>query len=85
MGETLIDTLAALVALYVGVGVLWGVPFVARGVDRIDPDAEHGSLGFRLAILPGVVALWPWMLRRARSGKPARERSPHRDAAEIER
>ena len=65
--------------LYLVLGILYAVPFVLRGVGRIDPDAEHGSWGFRTAILPGVVALWPLVLIRSRSGSPPPTgRSPHR-------
>ena len=51
-------------ALYLLAGLLFAVPFVLRGVNRIDPVAREGSWGFRLIILPGVVALWPLLLRR---------------------
>jgi hypothetical protein len=51
-----------LIALaYVLCGLAVGVPFVLRGVDRVDASAQGASLGFRLLILPGTVALWPLM------------------------
>ena len=73
----------ALLALgtYLGVGVLFAVPFAFVGAARIDPDAAGATLGFRLLILPGAVALWPVLLLRWREGGPRAERSPHRDAA----
>jgi hypothetical protein len=50
--------------------------FVLRGAARLDPQAERGSRGFRLVILPAAAALWPlvgwrWLQAR-RAGKPAR-------------
>ena len=42
-------------------GLAVGVPFVLRGVDRVDASARGASVGFRLLILPGMVALWPLM------------------------
>jgi hypothetical protein len=57
---------------YVACGLTVGVPFVLRGVDRVDEAARGASLGFRLLILPGTIALWPLMamkwIRAARSG-----------------
>jgi hypothetical protein len=51
-----------LIALaYVLCGLAVGVPFVVCGVDRLDGAARGASLGFRLLILPGTVALWPLM------------------------
>ena len=49
---------------YVILGAIFAVAFVARGVDRIDSAARGTGLGFRALILPGVVALWPVLLRR---------------------
>jgi len=67
---------------YVAVGVLFAVPFVAFGVGRVDPTAASGTWGFRLAIFPGSVALWPVLLVRwVRGGPPPEERTAHRDAA----
>ena len=48
-------------AIYVMCGLAVGVPFVLRGVDRVDAQALGASVGFRLLILPGTVALWPLM------------------------
>jgi hypothetical protein len=42
-------------------GLALGVPFVLRGVDRVDASTRGASIGFRLLILPGTVALWPLM------------------------
>ncbi len=68
--------------LYLGVGVVFGIPFVWRGVHRIDPAAPGSTWGFRLLILPGVVALWPVLALRWLAGTPpAEERNAHRLAA----
>jgi hypothetical protein len=51
-------------AAYLAIGLMVGVPFVVRGVHCIDPAARGTSLAFRLLILPGSVALWPWTVGR---------------------
>lgn len=71
MPQPMAETLVALLLGYAALGLLFAVPFALRGAARIDPDATHGTWGFRLLILPGAAALWPllalrWM--RARSG-----------------
>lgn len=54
-----------LVALaYAVCGLLLAVPFVTFGVGRIDEAARGAPAGFRLLILPGAVALWPWIALR---------------------
>lgn len=61
-----------LVALgYVGCGLAVGVPFVVRGVGRVDEAARGVSLGFRLLILPGTVALWPLMAAKWLNAPPS--------------
>lgn len=82
MSSTLANGLVALLGLYVLAGLLVGIPFVLRGVQRIDPVAGESTRGFRLIILPGVVALWPLILRRWRAGSlPPEEKTAHRCAA----
>jgi hypothetical protein len=60
---------------YVLGGLAVGVPFVLGGVDRVDEAARGASLGFRLLILPGTIALWPltatrWIKARRAGGDP---------------
>jgi len=79
--ESIAQLVVDALGLYLALGLLFAVPFVARGVGKVDPDAAEGSWGFRVMVFPGVVALWPLMLRRWRAGAPPTERSPHRAAA----
>ena len=53
-----------ILAAYLGAGLLFAIAFVWKGAARIDDAADGGSLGFRALIFPGVVALWPVLLRR---------------------
>lgn len=70
------------VAAYLGFGFFFGLFFVTRGVQRIDPQAEGGSWGFRLAILPGCAVLWPVLMRRwFRRLPPPEESNAHRTLA----
>lgn len=73
-----------LVAFYLACGLVFAIPFLLRGAAAIDPGAREGTRGFRLIVLPGVVALWPLLLRRWLSGRgePPVESNAHRRAAE---
>ena len=51
-------------AIYLGCGAAFAVLFLWRWVGRLDPAAEHGTLGFRVLVFPGVTALWPLFLVR---------------------
>lgn len=69
-----------LIALYLGLGVLFAVPFMLLRLKKSDPDAADATWGFKLIVLPGVVLLWPALARRWMAGidAPREERSPHR-------
>lgn len=84
MGLSLASWFVALLGIYAALGVLFAIPFVVAGVGRIDPAARGGTIGFRLLIVPGVIALWPLLAQRWRRGitAPPAERNPHRAAAE---
>jgi hypothetical protein len=53
-----------LLAIYASAGFVFGIAFVTTGIARLDPAAKGSSWGFRVIILPGVAALWPWLLTR---------------------
>ena len=62
-----IETVTAVlngVALYAAAGVVFVFVFLLLGITRIDSGAKGAGLGFRLLIVPGLIALWPLMLIR---------------------
>jgi hypothetical protein len=64
MGIDVVHGTLAAAAIYVAIGVLAGVPFVLYGIGRIDPAAKAAPWSFRALVFPGVVALWPLLIRR---------------------
>jgi len=80
MFETLATIFVYALAIYAGLGLIFGVLFVWTGVQRLDSEAQGSGIGFRLLILPGVAAFWPMFLQRwtRRIAEPPGERNPHR-------
>jgi len=76
LAEVFVDFLTA----YTALGVLFALPFVTAGVQRIDSQAKGSGLGFRVLIFPGTVAFWPLLLHRWMRGgpDPAVEQNSHR-------
>jgi len=67
-------------------GLVFALLFLPRGLERLDPAVRGSGWGFRLIVLPAVVAFWPLLLhrwRRARRGAayPPIETNAHRRAA----
>jgi hypothetical protein len=80
MLETFAKAIVYALAVYAGSGLVFAVPFVCLGVQRLDSEAQASGVGFRLLILPGVAAFWPMFLDRWRRGidQPPVEMNPHR-------
>jgi hypothetical protein len=57
--------LLGVLASYGAAGLLVGVAFLVWGIERLDAAAV-GAYGFRPLLLPGLVLLWPLVLRRWR-------------------
>jgi hypothetical protein len=56
------EGLLAALAVYFAVGVLLATVIVSLGLGRIDAGARSMPWSARLLILPGLAALWPFML-----------------------
>lgn len=83
MNESIAGTLVSLLGAYAAVGVAFALPFAWRLAARLDPAARAGTAGFRVLILPGAAALWPYLLVRLARGAsaPPDEWNAHRAAA----
>jgi len=49
---------------YLAIGLVFGLWFVFKGIDRLDADIHGSSWRARLMLLPGTVGLWPVLLRK---------------------
>lgn len=83
MFEMVVKALVNALAAYAAIGISFALAFVSFGAQRVDTEARGSGLGFRLLILPGVVAFWPLFLYRWTRGvvEPPVEKNPHRDTA----
>ncbi len=61
---TLAGWVVRLATVYSVIGILFAIPFAFRWAGRLDPVAAHGTVGFRLLLLPGAILLWPLLARR---------------------
>ena len=58
------EVIVLALSAYLACGLLFGLAFVTAGVGRVDAAARGTSAGFRLLILPGTAALWPFLAAR---------------------
>lgn len=69
--------------IYMGLGVLFALWFVAFGVTKFDDSARGTGFGFRFIIFFGAVAFWVLLaFRSAKGEKRPTEKNAHRTGAE---
>ena len=69
------ESILSATAIYLVCGLIFGIAFIILGVARLDPAAKGTASTFRLLILPGSVALWPylavrWLQRETKGENP---------------
>ena len=75
----MIPILLSALGIYLGLGLVFAIPFAFLGAKKIDPSAAHGTWGFKLLIIPGSAIFWPLLLRRwLTNSPPPTECSTHR-------
>lgn len=60
----IVNVLLLIVAAYLVVGLVFAIPFVIKGVTKIDEGAHGSTWGFRMIIIPGTIVFWPLLLKR---------------------
>ncbi|MEK7225460.1 MAG: hypothetical protein AAB221_07240 [Bacteroidota bacterium] len=60
----IVNIILIAVAVYLAAGLIFAIPFVIKGVSKVDEGAHGGSLGFRIIIIPGTMLFWPFLLKR---------------------
>jgi hypothetical protein len=80
------EALVTATAAYAAAGGAFAIAFVTIGAGRLDERARGAPPGFRLVIVPGVVALWPFLAWRWLRGAtaPPQEWNAHRAAARVD-
>lgn len=53
-----------LVSLYLVCGLAFAIPFILKGVEKIDEGAQGATWGFKVIIIPGTAVFWPLLLRK---------------------
>ena len=66
MSESLANIIVTAFGIYMLIGLVVGLVFMFGGASRIDPAAKGKGLPLqaKLIILPGLIGLWPLMLKK---------------------
>lgn len=60
----MVQVILIIVLIYLFLGVLFVIPFLIKGLTKVDEGTHGGTIGFKIIIIPGVIVFWPVLLRR---------------------
>lgn len=60
----IVQIILIVVAIYLLLGVLFVIPFLLKGLMKVDEGAHGGTIGFKIIIIPGVIVFWPTLLTK---------------------
>lgn len=60
----MIAALYIAITAYLSAGFVFALPFAFAGAQRLLSEPAPMTFGARLAVIPGAVMLWPWLLKR---------------------
>jgi len=76
----MVEMLLIMAAIYLLIGVLFVIPFLMKGLNKVDEGAHGSTIGFKIIIIPGVVVFWPvllskWMKEKRNHGDTKAQRN----------
>jgi hypothetical protein len=60
----MVEIILIIVAAYLLLGVLFVIPFLMKGLNKVDEGVHGSTIGFKIIIIPGVIVFWPVLLRK---------------------
>ena len=60
----MVEILLIIAAIYLVLGVLFVIPFLMKGLNKVDEGANGSTIGFKIIIIPGVIVFWPVLLSK---------------------
>lgn len=60
----MIEVVLIITVIYLTLGALFVIPFLLKGITKVDEGAHGGTIGFKIIIIPGVIVFWPVLLNK---------------------
>ena len=60
----MVEVLLIFAVIYLALGVLFIIPFLMKGLNKVDEGANGSTIGFKIIIIPGVIVFWPVLLSK---------------------
>ena len=60
----MVEIFLIIAVIYLALGMLFVIPFLMKGLNKIDEGAQGSTIGFKIIIIPGVIVFWPALLKK---------------------
>ena len=60
----MVELVLIIALIYLVMGALFVIPFLVKGLTKVDATAHGGTIGFKIIIIPGVIVFWPALLKK---------------------
>ncbi|HEX5655031.1 MAG TPA: hypothetical protein VFX58_18270 [Chitinophagaceae bacterium] len=60
----MVEIILIIVLLYLALGAVFFIPFLLKGIQKVDEGTRGSTIGFKIMIIPGVIVFWPVLLRK---------------------
>jgi hypothetical protein len=60
----IVSIILIVVAAYLAAGFVFAIPFILKGITKVDEGAHGATWGFRIIIIPGTIVFWPFLLKK---------------------
>ena len=50
--------------IYLIIGILFSTVILIKGLSSLDPNTKSSGVGFKIIIIPGLIAFWPILWRK---------------------
>ena len=62
--KIVINIILAVLGMYFLIGILFGLYFLFKGATKIDPLMKDTKKKVRILLFPGIIATWPFLIKR---------------------
>ena len=73
--EVVLNYVFAIIGIYFLLGFLFYLVFVFKWAAEMDENFRGSGFGFKLLILPGILALWPVLFAKWKKAKKSTDNS----------
>ena len=66
--QVFLKVILIIMLVYLVLGIFFIIPFLIKGMSKVDEGTHGSTIGFKIIIIPGVIVFWPVLLSKWMKG-----------------